>query len=265
MYNLGSGDWIGLPEAAKICSEVFGSARSEEDVFKMGYIEYSDFTSLLKIYSFPREWISIAPYDSAKALKIDSLLSPTEDERVIAFSSCGPGNIFELNPCILEPLLSLRTISSDQMPGSAVIRASSYTELPRWEHVAATDDGKSEQWTRYFDGVISPKIEIVWKDLRVDRHELLTLLDELKSPTASTDIGMGVPMNRTGKNLTSNERNTLLVIIAGLCKKCNIGHKDRDAASTIAKSIDELGVSVHQDTVRAKLKLIDDAVANSVK
>lgn len=70
----------------------------------------------------------------------------------------------------------------------------------------------------------------------------------------------GVPTN-IEKPLLGTERNTLLVMIAALCKKAGIGHQDRTSASQLARLVDDVGGSVSGETIRKALKQIPDAIA----
>ncbi len=71
--------------------------------------------------------------------------------------------------------------------------------------------------------------------------------------------------NASDKPLTTNERNSLLTIIAALCDYSAIDHKDRGAASQIAKLTDGIGASVSDDTVRRVLAKIPDALESRMK
>lgn len=62
------------------------------------------------------------------------------------------------------------------------------------------------------------------------------------------------------KPLSSNERNTLLVMIAALCEEAGIKHQDRTAASHFVRLADAIGVSVSDDTTRKVLKQIPEAI-----
>ena len=67
------------------------------------------------------------------------------------------------------------------------------------------------------------------------------------------------------KPLSATERNTLLVMIAALCKKSGIAPQDRTSASQLARLIDDIGGSVSDETIRKVLKQIPDAVARRGK
>jgi len=63
------------------------------------------------------------------------------------------------------------------------------------------------------------------------------------------------------KPLTSKERNSLLVLIAALCKDAGIDYNQRGIATSLEKMTEILGAPVTDDTIRNILKQIDDAVS----
>ena len=67
------------------------------------------------------------------------------------------------------------------------------------------------------------------------------------------------------KPLTPNERNTLLIIIAALCKQLRIDTQERGAAHKIARMVQEIGAEVTEETILDKLKKIPDALETRVK
>ncbi len=67
------------------------------------------------------------------------------------------------------------------------------------------------------------------------------------------------------KPLTSKERNSLLVIIASLCKEANIDYNQRGVAGAIQRLTEQLGSPVTDDTIRSVLKQINEAVENRSK
>jgi len=62
------------------------------------------------------------------------------------------------------------------------------------------------------------------------------------------------------KPLTSKERNSLLVIIASLCKELDIDYNQRGIARSIQHLTEKLGSPVTDDTIRNVLKQINEAV-----
>ena len=68
------------------------------------------------------------------------------------------------------------------------------------------------------------------------------------------------------KPLGTTERNTLLVIIAALCKESNIDWaKGKGGAEAISRLTQEMGAPISDDTIRAKLKEIDSAIESRQK
>lgn len=62
------------------------------------------------------------------------------------------------------------------------------------------------------------------------------------------------------KNLTSKERNSLLVLIGALCKEVGIDTSQRGVATAVVKMTENIGAPLSDDTVRKILGQVDDAV-----
>jgi hypothetical protein len=62
------------------------------------------------------------------------------------------------------------------------------------------------------------------------------------------------------KPMTTTERNTLLIMIAALCKKAGVDPRARTAASVIERLVDDIDVSVSSETIRKALNQIPDAL-----
>ncbi|MCG8037114.1 MAG: hypothetical protein JAZ19_08750 [Candidatus Thiodiazotropha taylori] len=67
------------------------------------------------------------------------------------------------------------------------------------------------------------------------------------------------------KALKTNERNSLLTIIAALCNHTNIDPDGRGVAVHIAKMTEKIGAPVSDDTVRRVLEKIPDAIESRIK
>lgn len=74
----------------------------------------------------------------------------------------------------------------------------------------------------------------------------------------------GAP-EKIDKLVTTTERNTLLVIIAALCKKTDIDPQNRTTASLIARLTDDIDASVTDETIRKHLAKIPDALGARIK
>lgn len=70
---------------------------------------------------------------------------------------------------------------------------------------------------------------------------------------------------KVGKGLTPTERNTLLIIIEALCEYAGIDPQERGAARRIMEMTDRLGAHVDDDTIRAHLAKIPDALESRMK
>lgn len=67
------------------------------------------------------------------------------------------------------------------------------------------------------------------------------------------------------KALKTNERNTLVTIIAALCDYSSIDYKTRGAAQQIANMTEEIGAPITDDTIRKVLSKISDGVERRKK
>ncbi len=68
-----------------------------------------------------------------------------------------------------------------------------------------------------------------------------------------------------GDGLATRQRRTLLTVIAALCRKARIDPMGRGAAVTIAAATAELGVPVSDDSIRAILQDIPDAIESRTR
>lgn len=116
------------------------------------------------------------------------------------------------------------------------------------ERKAKRDAGKDEQ--NYYPAGGLPNDSVL-----VVRTEALRDFEE------STDEAQAI----VEKPLTTNERNTLLTIIAALCDYSAIKHQERGAATQIAKLTEDIAATVTDDTVRKVLTKIPGALATRMK
>lgn len=73
------------------------------------------------------------------------------------------------------------------------------------------------------------------------------------------------PDAKIDRPLTTRQRRTLLTIIAAFCKYEGIDPKARDAVAQIVQMTEDLSVPISNDTVRATLKEIPDALEARMK
>lgn len=67
------------------------------------------------------------------------------------------------------------------------------------------------------------------------------------------------------KLMTTTERNTLLIIIAALCRHLKIDYEERGAASQISRMTEVIAAPVTDDTIRKVLKKVSDALETRMK
>jgi hypothetical protein len=128
------------------------------------------------------------------------------------------------------------------------IEAYTYYEQHRHLHTAAADEGNTwlSRYIHEFD------------DEKFSRTELCRWLSDNHY---QTDYTFSSKAPKDDKPVTTNERNTLLVLIAALCAKAEIDPKGRGAASQLVRLASlETGVQLDDGTVLSKLKQIPDAI-----
>ena len=89
---------------------------------------------------------------------------------------------------------------------------------------------------------------------------------DLKSPDVTTATDKTNAMSQAEKPLSNRERDTLLTIIAALCKEAKIPYdKPAKAAGMIQSTAATMGVSIGETTIEVHLKKIPDALATRMK
>jgi hypothetical protein len=67
------------------------------------------------------------------------------------------------------------------------------------------------------------------------------------------------------KPITTNERDSLLLLIAALCKHSKINFEERGAATNLAKMTETHGYTLSDDAIRKALLKIPDAIERRSK
>jgi len=75
----------------------------------------------------------------------------------------------------------------------------------------------------------------------------------------------GDPAEDNERPLSTRHRNTLLTVIAALCKEAGIDYRERGTAKRISIAVSELGAAVSEDTIRGFLSDIPEAVESRSK
>ena len=70
---------------------------------------------------------------------------------------------------------------------------------------------------------------------------------------------------KKAKPLVSNERNSLLILIAALCKEADVDWNQRGITASLAAMTDLLGVTLNDDTIRKIVKQIEPAITSRSK
>lgn len=103
------------------------------------------------------------------------------------------------------------------------------------------------------DHIYVPAVSFpVESNLIITIQELDRFIDGFNSDSVIDD--------QNAKPLGSREKNTLLVLIATLCKESNIDYSKRGIASAITLATEKMGVKISEDTIRKVLKEIPNAL-----
>lgn len=78
-------------------------------------------------------------------------------------------------------------------------------------------------------------------------------------------LSLGHAEQQIEKPLKSKERNTLLVMIAALCRNADIDYKKKGITAAFEMITDKNGTPLSDDTIRKVLKQLDDAVSTRSK
>lgn len=104
-----------------------------------------------------------------------------------------------------------------------------------------------------------------FEEQRFSRDELRRWTAEIALPTEYKFAKKENSQRDGEKSLTTTERNTLLVIIAALCKKATIEPAQSTATAEVVRLVDGIGVTLSDDTIRKVLKKIPDVLASRRK
>ncbi len=96
-------------------------------------------------------------------------------------------------------------------------------------------------------------------DQRFTRSELHRWISDNKLPSKYR-FSRPQSENADEKPLTSTERNSLLVMIAALCRRADLDITGPKTVGEIVRLIDELGANLGDDTIRSTLRKIPDAI-----
>jgi hypothetical protein len=129
-----------------------------------------------------------------------------------------------------------------------------FDEIERSTHTAINADSfRALQADRDALQARLDKAKEVYKALKSDRDAIVVERDALLAKAGD------------GKPLATTERNTLLVLIAALCKQAKIDYKERGISGAIVKATEEVGAPVTDDTIRKILNQISDALESRSK
>ena len=127
-------------------------------------------------------------------------------------------------------------------------------EMPENESIELGEAYKSDDrglWEIEFDPLV-----------KTARSDLVMLTTEIERIQQSG----GIDTKASDKPVSTRERNTLLIIIAALCKDAGYDHtKHAKTAGLILSTAVKMGVSIGETTIEGHLKKIPDALATRMK
>lgn len=124
------------------------------------------------------------------------------------------------------------------------------------------------------DGVVFKKDGNGYVDIRIRLADVMergaVMLSELmrfeNNQSSQADLLNLVSTEVLLKPLGNRERDTLLTIVALVCKEAKLDYTTHAKTARLIKDIaDKMGVSIGETTIEGKLKLISDALANHTK
>lgn len=98
-------------------------------------------------------------------------------------------------------------------------------------------------------------------DQKFSRHEVHRWITENKLSSHYRFMQSDASLNISTKDISTNERNTLLLLIGALCNRVGIDPASRGAAGEVVQLARALNVDIDPDTVRSKLKDVPDAIS----
>ena len=89
--------------------------------------------------------------------------------------------------------------------------------------------------------------------------------DKGENPAIETDQLIDRPKADGDKPLTTNERRTLLIIIAALCDEAKIKPSQRGTAKRIQEMTERIGAPITENTIKNKLDEVPEALESRMK
>lgn len=272
--------WLTVPDAAKHLTIVFGEEVTEADVLRFALDGDLRLSVHLVNGAYARpcflvnveelEWDEVSGLDGYGTIKIHRGGRIFGDER----------GRFQVHRTVTEldsdvwdlPLTGGERVDVEfryqQLTNGPEVTAVSLDGV----FVAATNGDLKEIQSRFEDGPYFNKSDFKKPFLHPDNfHPAGALPDDgvfVVRIEALTDFiqSVNAESTRVEKPPGTIERNTLLTIIAALCKDAGYDHtKHAKTAGLIQSTADKMGVSIGETTIEGHLKKIPDALATRMK
>lgn len=272
--------WLTVPDAAKHLTIVFGEEVTEADVLRFALdgdlrlsvhlVNGAYARSCFLVNVEELEWDEVSGLDGYGTIKIHRGGRIFGDER----------GCFQVHRTVTEldsdvwdlPLTGGERVDVEfryqQLTNGPEVTAVSLDGV----FVAATNGDLKEIQSRFEDGPYFNKNDFKKPFLHPDNfHPAGALPDDgvfVVRIEALTDFiqSVNAESTRVEKPPGTIERNTLLTIIAALCKDAGYDHtKHAKTAGLIQSTADKMGVSIGETTIEGHLKKIPDALATRMK
>lgn len=272
--------WLTVPDAAKHLAIVFGEEVTEADVLRFALDGDLRLSVHLVNGAYARpcflvnveelEWDDVPSLDGNGTIKIHKGGRIFGDER----------GCFQVHRTVTEldsdvwdlPLTGGERVDVEfryqQLTNGPEVTAVSLDGV----FVAATNGDLKEIQSRFEDGPYFNKSDFKKPFLHPDNfHPAGALPDDgvfVVRIEALTDFiqSVNADSTRVEKPPGTIERNTLLTIIAALCKDAGYDHtKHAKTAGLIQSTADKMGVAIGETTIEGHLKKIPDALATRMK
>lgn len=232
----------------------------------MGHLIYANRPDFLKIYTFARvpvelrpiriEWLENSIFskttrwtqadEEIQDLKTRGGLTDEEMERCVRQPQ--PGKCFELNYQILHRLLTLRKLNTE---AGGCVRMRVRGKAGKEPNPKNPKRHLIFYWSDELEADVSPNIDIVWEDLRVDRQELLQYLRHLKDLRAAHDVVSKAmetvvqPEEPEERVLNGKSASSHMRFMAALLKALNVGdiRQTTNVARQLEAKVEEISES----------------------
>lgn len=264
-------EWLNVPDAAQYLSKAMNEVVTEADIFRLAV----DGCISLSIY-FANQTCAVGNYSMTNIDANNLSWALVEGAQHEGVGGIEPGcHIFPIKRPMfgIERLVDFPLIGNERLLQHEYFKRAGGPEIIEagCEGIFVILDSlfpdgfyeKSEEKVVHLEGRPLLRLAELTTGKIKTSHELPSDSFFALRTTALTKFLQSLDCDQPiiDRPLAPTERNTLLIIIAALCKKAGLDPSARDAASDVVRLADAVGVKLDDGTVRSKLKQIPDAIA----